>query len=328
MPNTGVFNLKMTCTLLLLTGYLSLTCVSALSGPSGPTLTYVSPVTAGFRTTFTCKSTCIPQCTYSWVLKGRIFNGSMLTWTPDGLDSSVDLQCIAVNTENGRSSTATTTVEVTNSVLVQLVPGSVFPTLNQSFSLTCQGSNRGLPVLWYKDGQTLAPDPGTDLLDFNTTLRFNSLLPSNGGFYQCQVSQPNGGEVFSLGYLINFEPWVVTISGPDTVEIGRRHTFTCKVNCTISVDCSISWQFKGGFPSGSFLSIRKNILVWAPSTPGTFQNFTCVAQNDAAGLTAEETKTVEVKEGIVIPVSGSETGMLSAMLVMVSCLGLLFLFES
>lgn len=330
MPNTGESNLKMTYTLLLLTltGYLSVTCVSALSGPSGPTLTYVSPVTAGFKTTFTCASTCIPQCTYSWVLKGRIFNGSMLTWTPDGLDNSVDLQCIAINTENGRSSTATTIVEVQNLVSVQLGPGSVFPTLNQSFSLTCQGSNKGLPVVWYKDGQTLTPDRRTLLLDNSTTLGFNSLLPSHGGFYQCQVSQLSGGEVYSLGYLLNFKPWVVTISGPDTVETGRRHTFICKVNCTISVDCSISWQFKGGFPSGSFLSVRKNVLVWAPSTPGTFQNFTCVARNDAAGLSTEATKMVEVKEDILIPVSGSETGMLSAMLVMVSCLRLLFLFES
>lgn len=56
----------------------------------------------------------------------------------------------------------------------------------------------------------------------------------------------------------------------------------------------MKWPFRGGFPLGSYLSISGNELRWTPSTSGTFQNFTCVAENQAAGRSAEATKVVKV----------------------------------
>ena len=94
------------------------------------------------------------------------------------------------------------------------------------------------------------------------------------------------------------EPWAVSISGPDTVQPDSKTTFICLVNCTISVDCFIAWQFKGGtFPSG-FLSIRGRTFKWTPFSPRMFQNLTCVVEsvvkNGTARRSAEAFKTVEV----------------------------------
>lgn len=86
-------------------------------------------------------------------------------------------------------------------------PQLSLPVLNQSFSLDCNGSFPGLPVLWYKDGQVVAPDAMINLLEHNTSLHFNSLLPSDGGFYQCEVTMANmaKSKVISVGYLLNCE---------------------------------------------------------------------------------------------------------------------------
>nr|XP_046171233.1 carcinoembryonic antigen-related cell adhesion molecule 20-like [Oncorhynchus gorbuscha] len=319
-----------TVLVLTLTGGLDPTSVSAASpNPSGPNLTglsYVGRVRDGYETTFTCTSNCIPGCTYTWLLKGRTFNGSELTWTPDGLDRIVELQCTAVNTESGSSKSITTILEVKSSVSVRLNPQLSLPILNQSFSLDCNGSFPGLPVLWYKDGQVVAPDARINLLEHNTSLHFNSLLPSDGGFYQCEVTMANMAEskVISLGYLLNFDHWSVSISGPDTVFPGREYTFTCQVNCTVDLDCSIRWPLRGGILTSAYFSVRKNILKWIPSVPGTVQNFTCVVENTAAGRSAEASKTVKVTGPTV---SGSETVRLSGVLGLVLCMGLLFLLD-
>lgn len=88
--------------------------------------------------------------------------------------------------------------------------------------------------------------------------------------------------------------WNVSISGPDTVSPGRLCKFTCLTSCTLNVDCTVRWQFRQGFPIGSYFSVHENELRWTPSIPGTSQNFTCVAENAAVGRSAEATKLVEV----------------------------------
>lgn len=152
----------------------------------------------------------------------------------------------------------------------------------------------------------------------NTSLHFVSLLPSDAGFYQCETSfefsawdicstvnihevehssRNKGRRVHTYRTFSSFlvDPWNVSISGPDTVFPGRLSKFTCLTSCTLNVDCTVRWLFRTGFPIGTYLSVHENELKWTPSIPGTFQNFTCVAENAAAGRSAEATKTVEVK---------------------------------
>ncbi|XP_023187170.1 carcinoembryonic antigen-related cell adhesion molecule 20-like [Xiphophorus maculatus] len=272
-------------------------------------ISWTGRVTAGSRTTFTCSSSCFPSCVYSWNFNGRTVNGSTLSWTPNGQDVSVELQCIAYNNKTGITSSTTTIVEIWNPVSVRISPPNIVPSLNQPLSLRCQDSaSRGhqgpSDIVWYKDGQKVTLRENMRFLQNNLTLHFDSLLSSDAGFYQCDIYLPTSEtKVYSLGFLLSFDPWNVTISGPDVVFPGRLSQFTCLTSCTINVECSIRWQFRGGFPVGTYFSVNTNHLKWIPSNPGTFQNFTCIAENKAAGRSAEDTKMVQVKG---VPISGSE----------------------
>lgn len=75
-------------------------------------ISWIGRVTAGSRTTFTCSSSCFPNCVYSWNFNGRTVNGSTLSWTPNGQDVSVELQCIVYNNKTGITSSTTTIVEI------------------------------------------------------------------------------------------------------------------------------------------------------------------------------------------------------------------------
>ncbi|XP_034144979.1 carcinoembryonic antigen-related cell adhesion molecule 20-like [Esox lucius] len=322
------FNFKTFYTVLVLTLTGTWSYKSNAGGHALPGISYTGRVTAGYETTFTCISAnCVPQCTYTWVLKGRTLNGNTLTWTPDGLDRIVELQCTAVNSESGSSKSTVTILEVTNPVSVRPSPTLSLPILNQSFSLECTGSSPGLPVLWYQDGQTVAPDVRLGLLKHNTSLHFNSLLLSDGGFYQCEATMANlaQSKVISLGYLLSFDHWNVTISGPDTVFPGRKYTFTCETTCNIGVDCSIRWPLRGSILTSTYFSVSRNILKWIPSVTGTVQNITCVVENTAFGRSAEFTKTVKVTGSVV---SGSDRVRLSGVVALILCVGLLFLLHS
>lgn len=310
---------------LTLTGYISSSEVSAASGPNSMTVTWVGKVTAGSRKTFTCSASCIPLCTYRWSLKGRSVNGSVLTFIPDGQDSSIELQCLALNPESGKTTMAATIIQIINPVSVRPSPPLTLPALGRSVSLACQGSHRGLPVAWFKDGQKVSPDGRINLEVHNTTLHFDSLLPSDGGFYQCEAALDDS-DVMSQGYLLNFDPWLVNISGPDRVDSGSQRTFTCLTTCTVDVDCTISWNLNGVFSNSLYLSVNRNVLTWTPSKPGTFQNFTCMAKNDAAGRFAEATKRVEVVGGSIA--GSSDKVVLSKLFGLALGVGLLFLFET
>lgn len=105
-------------------------------------------------------------------------------------------------------------VGVIDRVSVRTGPHLTVPTLNQSLILACQGASPGgLPgppylvdkVVWYKDGQKVTLDERMRLMDNNATLRFDSLLPSDGGFYRCQSTMPKYRmeRAFSVGYLLS-----------------------------------------------------------------------------------------------------------------------------
>ncbi|KAK2844804.1 hypothetical protein Q5P01_011463 [Channa striata] len=292
-------------------------------------ISWTGDVTAGFSTTFTCSSSCSPNCIYTWLLKDRTVKGSTLTWTPDGRENTVDLQCTVLNPETGGFSSTISTVEIKNPLSVQVSPPNTVPFLKQALDLVCHQDKSGdlqepSNPIWFKDGQKVTLRNNMQLLQNNLTLHFDTPLPSDAGFYQCETSLRQT-RVLSLGYLLSFDLWNVTISGPDTVFLDRLYQFTCLSSCILNDDCTVKWHFKSGFPIGTYFSVHRNVLKWTPSRPGTFQNFTCIAENAAAGRSAQTTKMVEVKG---TPLSGSQTGQLGGLPTMILSLGLLMLFHS
>ncbi|XP_011483806.1 carcinoembryonic antigen-related cell adhesion molecule 20 [Oryzias latipes] len=292
-------------------------------------ISWYGRVIAGHRTQFTCSSSCFPNCVYSWTFRGRTVNGSTLAWTPDGQDDTVELQCTVQNPQTGISSSTTTILEINNQMSVQVNPSNTVPTLNQSLNLVCLSAGSGDPkgladLMWFKDGQKVTQRENVKFLQNNMTLHFDSVLPSDAGFYQCQTYLPSlQTQVISLGFLLSFNTWNVSISGPDTVFPGKLSEFTCLTSCTLNVECTVRWQFRRGFPIGTFFSVNGNRIKWTPSIPGTFQNFNCVAENKAAGRSAEATKLVEVKG---IPVSGSEATKLHGLLFLIFFMGFKSIF--
>uniref|UniRef100_A0A8C7X2B3 Ig-like domain-containing protein n=1 Tax=Oryzias sinensis TaxID=183150 RepID=A0A8C7X2B3_9TELE len=174
-------------------------------------ISWYGRVIAGHRTQFTCSSSCFPNCVYSWTFKGRNVNGSTLAWTPDGQDDTVELQCTVQNPETGISSSTTTILEINNLMSVQVNPSNTVPTLNQSLNLVCLSAGSGDPkgpadLMWFKDGQKVTPRENVKFLRNNMTLHFDSVLPSDAGFYQCQTYLPSlQTKVISLGFLLSCE---------------------------------------------------------------------------------------------------------------------------
>ncbi len=100
---------------------------------------------------------------------------------------------------------------VADQVSVQISPPNTVPAVNRSLDLLCHNAklpshlaNQVNQVVWYKDGQKGTPRENMQLLQ-NKSLHFDSLLPSDAGFYQCETYEPavQQGRVFSLGYLLS-----------------------------------------------------------------------------------------------------------------------------
>ncbi|CAI5663614.1 unnamed protein product [Oreochromis niloticus] len=283
---------------------------------------------------FTCLTSCSlnVECTVTWEFRGGFpvgtylsINKNVVKWTPSLPETFQTFTCIAENKAAGRSAEATKMVEVKVQISVQVSPINTVPSLNQSLNLICHDARFGDPqglsdLVWYKDGQKVTLRENMWLQQNNLTLHFDSLLPSDAGFYQCQTYLPTSQtRVVSLGYLLSYDQWNISISGPDTVFPGQLSEFTCLTSCSLNVECTVTWEFRGRFPVGPYFSITKNVVKWTPSLPETFQNFTCIAENKAAGRSAEATKMVEVKD---IPISGSEAMQLSGLFAGILSLGL------
>ncbi|KAI1886257.1 hypothetical protein AGOR_G00212130 [Albula goreensis] len=274
---------------------------AAPSSPTGPlSVTIIGPetVTAGEDVNFTCSADCSPSCTYTWMLEGQTADGKVATVTPSGAAKSLEMECTALNPESGKSLKMAKTVQVNNPLSVQPKPNTL-QSFKKPFLLICVGADPTATIEWYKDGHLLTIDTQMTLPADNSTLKFNSLLPSHGGLYQC-ISEKGSSRIISVGYMLTSGPWSVKITGPKMAAAGERTDFTCSADCSPS--CTHGEVFKnggddpseqGGFPSGSY-SQRQTVIRWTPDQPDTTQVFTCVVENTAARRSATYSKTVKV----------------------------------
>ncbi|XP_062395017.1 carcinoembryonic antigen-related cell adhesion molecule 1-like [Sardina pilchardus] len=265
-------------------------------GPFFPSISGPSEVMAGVPTDFTCSAECTPECVYNWKVTGKEVEGNVMTLTVSGRTESLELECTAVNPASNKSWSASKTVKINNPVSVQPTTSSD-PQEGQSFTMTCQGSGPTIATAWFKDGKPLDTDARMRLSEHNATLAFRSLLPSDGGYYECEVANSTI-TVTSRGYLLSFGTIAVSILGPDTVEAGVEHNFTCQANCTLP--CSITWRLPDGYIIGSFIANGVEVR-WTPDTPGIIQSFQCIAQNSLAQRMAQATKRVTVSERPTTP---------------------------
>ncbi|XP_062407860.1 carcinoembryonic antigen-related cell adhesion molecule 1-like [Sardina pilchardus] len=260
-----------------------------IRGPFFSSINGPGVVMAGVPTEFTCSDKCTPKCVYHWNESGKRVEGGVMTVTASGRNESLQLECTAVNPDTNKSWTTTKTVKINNPVRVKPATSSD-PQEGQSFTMTCQGSGPIVATTWLKDGQPLDTDARIQLSENNGMLSFRSLLPSDGGYFECKVVD-GAITVISRGYLLSLGTIAVSILGPDTVKAGVEHIFTCQANCTLP--CSTFWTFNQGFSGGSISSTR-DVIRWIPATPGRVQSFQCNAQNLPAQRMAQASKRVTV----------------------------------
>ncbi|XP_061111722.1 carcinoembryonic antigen-related cell adhesion molecule 20-like isoform X1 [Conger conger] len=303
-------------TVIVSVGYL-LTCGPYFTKIEGP-----DTVTAGEASEFTCTAECSPECTYTWSVDGQTNTSPTIIVTPSGLTSTVEMKCTSLNPASGKTSSMKKSPRVENPVSVRPAAGEE-PSLNQSFHLTCVGFAQMSTIKWYKDSDILVMDAQTTLSADNTTLSFSSLLPSHSGLYRC-VPSKGDTRIVSVGYLLTYGPLSVTISGPDTVEVGTEYTFVCESNCEIP--CDIYWTFRQGFPSGRYIQ-RRTVINWTPDTPNRDQLFACVVENTyASAMATKLVRVVEKPEEKVKPESGCMALQPTTTLGLMLCMALLFLW--
>lgn len=91
-------------------------------------------------------------------------------------------------------------------------------------------------------------------------------------------------------------PKEVTISGPDSLEIGVTASFTCSAECSPS--CSFTWTLYGKNVTGSVIDITVNRHV-------SKESISCWAENTFTGKTVTVSETLSVS-GRPLSVFGHE----------------------
>ncbi|KAI3361186.1 hypothetical protein L3Q82_013382 [Scortum barcoo] len=146
---------------------------------------------------------------------------------------------------------------------VHLSPQNTLPSLNQPLDLVCHDATSGdhtgpshlvNKVVWYKNGQKVTLHENIRLLQNNLTLHFNSLLPSDAGFYQCEtfLIAVQETRALSLGYLLScilasgaveVKPSVNPAVVGDTVTLSLSPLMTLKSGrWAVGASLILTWQ--------------------------------------------------------------------------------------
>ncbi|XP_062339631.1 hemicentin-1-like [Osmerus eperlanus] len=248
---------------------------------------------------FFCIVYCTPSCNYTWTYNGHTYPGdqiqvpilhkgdkrkvmSKLVITVSDYTHTENLTCEAQNTVSGLTVITTTTLTV----------------IGQVYSLQCVGSQNPASILWTKDGVPLPVSSRVSLSLQDTTLSFSPLQQSDGGLYQCVVSQ-GGQSLKGIGYQLNvyYGPVDVAIVRPETGPVGPElyvlpgstTTLLCSSEC--DPDCSYTWIYNGKLVA---LNAAFSLTSGTPLQGGPL---TCVAYNPV-------TKEHSSSETMVIPIDG------------------------
>ncbi|KAL2102287.1 hypothetical protein ACEWY4_001455 [Coilia grayii] len=232
-------------------------------GPKAVTIRGPSSVMVGDTLMYFCFADCSPECKITWRYQGKTLTGDIVSVPilergnvvlgdklvvsiEDFLDTQ-NLQCTAVNTLSGKSMSVIKTLNVTDSVAVRPVT-STPPIAEKTYSLQCAGALPGSNIQWTKNWKPLATSDRVRLTDSSSTLSFNPLRQSDGGVYDCIVTEQGKiipGIIYELNVIYGPLNPALTQSGNKQVEWttilrpGSSVTFFCSAVCYPT--CSYVW---------------------------------------------------------------------------------------
>nr|XP_046153146.1 hemicentin-1-like [Oncorhynchus gorbuscha] len=283
-------------------------------GPGAILITGASSVTVGDTYNFVCFVDCTPSCNFTWTFNGKIFNGdeiqlpifhkgdkpmvgSKLVVTVDDYRHNEALTCEAKNVASGVTAVSTKILSVTDPISVQPVSQDK-PLAHQPFSLQCVGSQNPASILWLKNGLPVAVSGRVSLSPNNITMSFSPLLQSDGGLYQCIVSQ-GGAPIKGVGYQlnVNYGPLqaVIIQSGKGPVGKvlyllpGSKTALQCSALCYPT--CTYTWIYKGR------LAEMNASLSLTPETTMDGGPLSCVAYNSVTNGNSTANTSVVLLDG-------------------------------
>ncbi|XP_025029877.1 carcinoembryonic antigen-related cell adhesion molecule 5-like [Python bivittatus] len=222
----------------------------------------------------TCKAAAFPDTEKIW-----FYNGNPVPERPTMLslnivkENSGNYTCRAINTLSGV--TRETTLEID---MIEFLPKpNVIAKPSNSIeefasgSLTCNTSE-DLNIKWFKNGELFKKE--SQLLDNNQTLFIPSVIKSDAGRYQCQISNTNSTRISDV---LNLN----VLYGPDTPEIQpteRYYEEHSKVLLSCTADSCPQPQYVW-FHNGKRLDTGPKLFI-VDFTKDKTGSYICQAENE------------------------------------------------
>ncbi|KAL6061908.1 hypothetical protein STEG23_031527, partial [Scotinomys teguina] len=198
-------------------------------------------------------------------------------------------QCIAVS--RAGTGQASAQIVITDPP-PQLVPGpNVTVSPGETAILSCQVlGDASYNLTWVRDWRALPATSGRVIQLHDLSLEVSSIIPSDGGQYQCVASNSNG--------VTRASTWLLVREAPQVSINARSQRFSQGVEVRVSCSASgyptphISWSREGlNLPEDSRIHVdAQGTLIIQGVVPEDAGNYSCQAANEVG--TDEETVTL------------------------------------
>ncbi|XP_074073580.1 cell adhesion molecule CEACAM20 [Macrotis lagotis] len=228
-------------------------------------------------------------------------------------------KCIARNSKNGKSSSASVTVLVTERVTKPIVLASTTSIEENkgAVNFTCNTTDIEIEVYWLLNNQNLSLSDRLVLSQENRTLTITQVRREDAGEYQCttcNVISRNSSDPVAL--IVNY--------GPDHLNITQKsgssvvNDMEIKLGSTLTLLCRAhshpAAQYHWSFNSNISLEQNGSLLSVEPVTQDHQGTYTCLAWNNLTQMSRSATVTIRVVDSSlsVGAIAGIVIGILAA----------------
>ncbi|XP_077061632.1 cell adhesion molecule CEACAM5-like [Siphateles boraxobius] len=161
---------------------------------------------------------------------------------------------------------------------------------NSTANITSEGTGIITSVEWMKDNSSLSPSNRTIFSPDSRSVSISPVQRSDSGEYQCTYRNPVSSETAKLSLIINYGPEVVSIVGPEVVDLGVRVSLSCSANSEPSA--SFSWTF-----NGTNTSVTTDTFTIEETDLTHSGDYECTASNNVTKRSDARRHALLVKDG-------------------------------
>lgn len=204
-------------------------------GPDTPVIYGPAFAETGRYAVFNCSAMSMPPSHFTWWHNGTmVANTSVFTAGPLSFNMSGEYTCVAYNSATGKNRTSSKVLTVIEAIQSVTVRNSSVPINNDNLTLTCDVVGPYDSIHWMEDNMTLSNNTSNTNMSYQVDknmLHFTPVTTHNDGKYQC-VATNRAGQHKSPQYmlLVNYGPLNVSISGPDSAQMGVSVNLMCSAD--------------------------------------------------------------------------------------------------